>query len=315
MNSEPKIPTLLGISILLIGTVVGVFAASQTQIFQTQASPNQAPFNITVANLSQNSAAIFWETNEPASGFIELQSNTIEATFKDDRDSQTPQPHTLHFVTLNNLTPSTRFDFRINSDGEKYPKDTPLEFSTPISIADSDYQPIIGTIADNNLLPVREALIKLEIPGAQSLLTISKTSGNFILPLVKLKNQALTTNFKFGSQKTDATLTILTPNQTSKVKLKLPLDKPNLPPITLGQNYDFTTPESIKDKILGAKTTNLSSIEIIDKYDLNSDGVVDNLDLELVEQNISKKSAKYDFNADKKVDLLDIDTFKQLLDQ
>ncbi|MDO8638343.1 MAG: fibronectin type III domain-containing protein [Candidatus Daviesbacteria bacterium] len=295
MNTGIRIPTLLGIGVLLVGLFGGVFLVSQNQlsIFQTKASKSSEPKKITLANLSGNSASIYWQTDESSPGFIEAgDSPSLGLTFNDDRDIGAPQTHQLHFVTLNNLTPDTTYYYKIVSGSSSFPLDNPLTFKTLSTTETSPTPPLIGQIVDVNLQPISEALINLSIPGTSNLATITKLSGNFILPLTNLSNL----------ENTSTTLIVFNGEKSSKINLKLPYPQTTLPQIILGQDIDLSASES----------TNSSPLTV--KYDLNNDGVVNALDAGIVFGNFGKKGKNIlgDLNKDGIVDQKDIDLLNKV---
>lgn len=291
MISEIKIPTLLGLGFLVIGLALGVFFVTRNQllIFKTQAAPEAVPEKITVANLSANSVSIFWQTKEAVTGFIQAgTSNSLGLTFRDDRDTGVPKPHILHFVNLTNLQPDTTYYYKINSESNIYPNNTPLTFKTAPSSGSSFFQPIIGTIINTSLQPVDEAFVIIDAGQNKLLATVTKIAGNFILPLTLLPNPQ-TPDFT-------ADLIIFDAVKSSRVTLKLPAAK-SLPPIVLGQDLDLTASYNPSPSPTPAFV-----------YDVNGDGVVNSLDLSTVYKNSGKnfKNPKADINQDGVVDDKDV---------
>lgn len=305
MDSEVKIPTLLGLSIMIAGLAIGVFLLNQNRltIFQIQARQSNIPFNITVANLSSTSAAIFWQTAQPTTGFVQAgPGSSLNLTFQDERDFSRPEPHTLHFVILTNLTPQTTYSFTINSGSITHPQNNPLSFTTSQAIPPADHPPLVGTILTTDYQPVGEALVVLEIAGAQKLATITKMAGNFILPLSELKNDQLTANFDLQRTNLSAQLTIFDSQKKSQVRIILPLPSP-LPPLTLGQDLNLISAPA--------------SSSATKSYDLNSDGVINSLDLSFLVKNLGRnpQNKQADLNHDGIVDQKDVDILNQLIPQ
>lgn len=301
MNTGIKIPTLLGIGILLVGLIGTVFLVNQNQlvIFQTRAVKSSEPKNITLVNLSGNSAAVYWQTDDESPGFIEAGPGpSLGLTFGDTRDQGTPKPHKLHFATLTNLSPNTTYYYKIISGTNSYPSQ-PLSFKTPELIQNFPNSPLIGQVVDENLQPVNEALINLTIPGAQHLATITKLSGNFILPLTSLYAQEMNKNFDL-SLNTHATLTIFNEEKSSRVSLKLPFIQTSLPQIILGQDLN----------LLPLESSNSASL----KNDLNGDGIINSMDRGIILKNFGKKGKNIlgDLNQDEIVDQKDVDILNKV---
>lgn len=307
MDSQAKIPTLLGLGIILVGTVAGVFLVGKVQVFKSSASPSQEPKSITVVNISANKAAVFWQTDQPIAGFIQAGPSTaLGLTFKDERDEALDK-HQLHFVTLSNLSPGTTYYFKITSGADTYPRGDPLTFKTAPNSSSSSIQPLIGTVLETPSQPVKEAIALLEIPGAQKIATITKISGNFVLPLADLRSEDLSKNFDLGNISQAATLTIFGPSKKSQIKIKLPAQNNILPPIVLGQDLDLSAQ-------IASPSPTISKNDL-SKYDLNHDGVINSLDLAIVINNLGKnpKQKGADLNGDGVVDQKDIDLIEKFI--
>ena len=107
-----KIPTLLGLGIILLGIGVGVFLVLRQQTFLSSAAPSQTPQNITVSNITDSEVSISWQTSNPSLGFVTFgQSDANEQTVLDDRDNKLPQTHLIHYVSLKNLLPKICLKF------------------------------------------------------------------------------------------------------------------------------------------------------------------------------------------------------------
>lgn len=297
-SNEIRIPTLLALSILIIGLGTGVILVSQKQLFKSQAGPTQEPKNITVANLTGSSISIIWQTNKAITGFIQAGlTSSLGQTFLDDRDLNTPNPYKLHFVTLSNLKPQTTYYYKIIS-GEGDPHGKLLTFTTSLELPQSQEKPLIGRVLDNKLQPINEALVTLEVKGAQKVATITKISGNFILPLA---------GFNITQASPSAKLIVFRPNEKSVVNLKLPINNPILPTITLGKDLDLTLKATI-DHISATASASTK------KYDLNKDGVINALDYSIVVDNLGKiKRMDTDINYDGIVDQKDLDHLSKVL--
>lgn len=291
----------MGLGVLIAGLVVGVFLVLQTQTIKTKAGQTVIPTNPTLVNLSSISASVYWQTEASTTGFIQAgTSKGLGLTFQEDRDLGSPDNHQFHFVTLSNLTPNTIYYYKINSGTLLYPKDEFLSFQTTADILPSLEKPIIGAVVEGDLKPTEEALVILEIDDAQKLATITKTSGNFILPLSSLKTHSLTENFDLEAVKPSAKLTIIGKRATSTINIKLPLSDQILPTIILGQNKDLTPTLTLPDKA---------------RYDLNKDGAINSYDFGIIMENFGKnpKRQDVDLNQDSVVDQKDLDIINKYI--
>lgn len=306
MFSKIKFPTILGLMVLLLGLGSGVFLTISPRFLglKSQASISSAPKNITLVNISDTSAAIYWQTEEAIPGFVQANnSSNLDLTFKDDRDNVDPRDHKLHFVTLTNLTPNTIYSYKITSGTNIYPVTKALTFQTTATLSPLPYQPIIGSILDQSATATDEALVILDIPGAQKLATITKFSGNFILPLANIKDSSFSAAFDLPESGIIANLNIFTPEGTSQVSLKLPLKNNLLSPITLGKDLDLT------QEVISPSATPFSP------YDLNHDGVINSLDASILMKSYGKKTfdKTVDLNQDGIVNQKDVSILNKLI--
>lgn len=294
MKREIKIPTLLGLGILIIGLSLGIFLTTRQQTFRSQASSSFEPKNIQITNLSDTSVSILWQTAEKVSGFIRAgTSPSLGLTFQDERDSQAPQAHNLHFVTLNNLSPDTTYYFKINSGSWVYPQKEPSTFKTAQKINPAGFAPLVGKILQSQTTSVKESFITLNIKGAQKLSTITRSAGNFILPLNILKEEDLKN--PWTKEEIPAELVITDGKITSIITFYFPWKDDVLPQIILGENQNLILPEA-------------SASGALKMYDLNNDGVINSLDLSEVLKQVGKpaKNNPADLNNDGKIDQEDV---------
>lgn len=298
-----KIPTLLGMGVLLIGLAGGVYLVTQNQSLKSKAAISASPKNVNVINITDNSAAIFWQTDEPTIGYIQAgHVQQLNLNFRDDRDSGPPQAHKLHFVTLSNLTPETTYNYQIYSGAIVY-SPQPDSFKTSTQLPILGWSSLVGTVIDANNQAIDEAIISLNLTGAQKLATIAKGGGNFILPLSSLKTTDLTNSFPTDKSPYTAKLEITGTAKNATATIFIPSQDIALAPIILGTNVDLTQ----NNQSASTQLTVATSSAEINKYDLNSDGVINYADLSIMLQNFGKtpNNPKADINGDGVVDQKD----------
>ncbi len=287
-TNKIKIPTLLGLGVLLAGLFSATILVGQDQLFQTRATTSATPKSILLTNLTSNSASIIWQTDIETTGFatIGTTQSASDKTYNDERDSNAPQKHSLHSVTLTNLLPQTTYYFKVNSGGTFF-ESKEHTFTTPESSDTTNLPPVIASVVDSNLQPVSEALVVLNLVDGKALSTITKLSGSFILPLSGITEEQQTTLVIYNNQ------------LKSEVVLTLPTQKPLSTPIILGQNQNLVPQPT--------PTPNL-----LLKYDLNSDGILNSLDLAIILKNVGQRNFQIeaDVNSDNTVDQKDVDEFK-----
>lgn len=309
-----KIPTLFGIFLLITALALGAVLFYLKKNQEASAGDLIQPQNIIVANLSANQATVTWQTNTQSKGAVSWgEGKSLQEISFDDREGYKDKSSFVHFVSLKNLKPKTQYSFKVKSDKFSFPKDQPIEFKTA-SEDDSQtifYKPLIGSILDYNLKPVPEALIILNVADNLPQASISDENGNFLLAVNNLRNKALIKQ-SLDSQ-TPAVLVISLGDIKSNISLTLPFDKSFLPPIILGQDLDISSqiakvnideeeiPSTLSDPLdlNGDGKINALDVSIIfDNYgknpeikeaDLNSDGVVDNQDLQIIKKGLNEE--------------------------
>lgn len=311
-----KIPTLIGIALIiaLIGSLGFWF-------FSREKTKNEPGFEISdlqVANIADNTATVIWQTSLPSIGQVLYgQSDNLNLKSPDNRDSKQPGARITHFVTLKNLKPDTDYFYKIMNNSSNYPEKT-LKFKTAdINNVDelnfSFLRPLKGTILNTDLNPIEESLIFLEINGAQNLATFSSTAGNFILPLKLVLSKDLNQIFNVP-QNTSATLTVKKGRLESRVKLAISDSTVRLPPITIGANLDLSnyTQPPIATISIGQSRKGT--------FDFNTDGTINSLDLAILRGKVGSRSllrpedqVKFDINSDGIVDQEDINLFSKSL--
>lgn len=311
-----RIPTLVGLALLITLIVsLGLY------LYYYKEQPKAADFQITnleVVNIGRTSATIVWQTSLPTTGIVMYsRSEALSEKAEDNRDRTQSKSRLIHFVTLNNLEPNTRYIYKLKNDSEVIQKT--LDFKTanipPTSSEDLNFsflKPLKGTVLNTNLNPIDESLIFLEVPGAQKLATFSSTAGNFLLPLRTVLSQDLSQLFIIAPD-TQANLTIINGALSSKVKILISDNTVNLPPIPIGSNLDLS---NFKPQPISKIIFNLTPSTGID---FNGDGKINSLDLALLRATAKPGglkgtgTSKYDINSDGNIDQKDVDEFSRIL--
>lgn len=300
-----KIPTILGLGIILFGIAGGVYLVLREQVFLSQAAPNLTPKDVTFTNIAEDAVTISWQTNSATTSFITFGQNSPgEQTVLDDRDSNPPaggpKPRLTHYVTLKNLLPKTNYQFKIIS-GKIISDIKWFETASPLT-NQIVFPPIIGSVLDGDS-PLESGVVYLSIPEATIQSSLIKGGGNFLIPLSQIRKIDLSDYPLVAG--TIAKLTIRSDKGEAQIIFKLKDNSTPLPPVKLGQNIDLTTTEETPQPKVTANDLN--------KYDLNSDGKINAADNAIILQNFGKnpKDKKADINRDGVVDQKDLDLMTQ----
>ncbi len=303
-SNKFKIPTILGLGIITAGIITGVFLTLKEQIFTSKASSAANAENITIANISDDSVTVSWQTSIPANSFITFgEVNPNEQTILDDRDTKAPKPYQIHYVTIKNLLPKTTYQYKIVS-GKTQSEISKFTTAAPLN-QQTGFRPIIGSVLDGDK-PLEEGVVYLSIPDAITQSSLVKSSGNFLIPISQIRKMDLSDSFTL-TEDTVVKLTIVSAKGQTTAIFKLKDADKGLPPIKLGENLDLTT------TVASSPTSN----QDLDKYDLNGDGKINAADYAIILQNFGKnpKNKKADLNGDGVVDQKDLDLMSKKINQ
>gem|GEM_PF-917300 len=260
---EKRIPTLIGLLLIIVGLLSVVYLVQLRTQFLSKAEPLVQPKKILLTNLKPDQFSIFWTTDSEVEGYVNYGKNDSLGNFaldKRDMISGVRGKFKNHFVTLLNLSPNEVYHFKIVSNGVsfggnltnskscqdffeitqnggafrlKLPNNTNGEV-TARSI------PINGFVSsdDKGNNPISGVFVCVEIPSTFPISDMTGTLGNYVIPLVSVLKQdnSLLTNLP------DDTIESIYLSGSSGIKSNIKvlslLDHP-VPIIKLGGNYEF----------------------------------------------------------------------------
>lgn len=283
-----KIPTLLGLGIIILGIAIGIFMILKEQIFITRATPDITPKNILLTNIEDLSLTVSWQTPTEVTSFLSFGPSGNEQVAIDDRDEKTPQAHIFHYVTLKNLQPNTTYKYRIIS-GKLKSEISEVTTASPAT-AQNGQKPVIGSVLEENE-PLNEGIAYLSISGAITQSALVKNSGNFLIPLSFARKTDLSDVFTPVGNET-AKVTVISGKGEVIAIFNLQSFQ-LLPPLKIGQNVDLTIPADNQDKKFDLNKDGLINVSdyalvLKNKVDLNEDGTFDQKDLDLIQKQINQ---------------------------
>ncbi len=238
MKKSKTIPTLIGLSLVLLLTAAGGYFINKTRTRPTVGAKAK-PTGVKVGNITDRSFTVSWFTKQPATGALKLPENS--QIFLDDRDQNSEQKHTAHLITVDNLKPQKKYSFVIISAGEKYQQNS---FQTTTAAQPTGQRPAadfaFGQVLSPTEQPASEALIFLSLQGATQLTTVTNENGHWSVPLSAAFNKNKTGFVSYNRENTPLELTVETAQgDSAQVITHAGTDHP-IPPITLGQSYDYS---------------------------------------------------------------------------
>ena len=234
MRFPTKIPTLLGLLLLIV--LVGGISIASERFFRTAttASGSIQPKNSTITNATDTSLTGVWTTESPATGVVELTGpDGKKQVFFDNKK------YLAHSITGRNLSPDTSYAVTILSNGKTFQDAAgPLGRTAPtLPLPTSGLGPAYGTVFTANNQPAEGALVLLTVEGSQTLSTLVTPSGSWMIPLNLLRTSDLTRYITTATRMTEQ-LTVTFDGQASTAITDTLNDSP-VPMMILGKSYDF----------------------------------------------------------------------------
>lgn len=253
MFKEKKIPTILGLIILIGGVFVGVFITNKNTNFVSKASGDCNPKNPQVTNLTNNSVAISFVTESTCLSSLSINNQIINnsAVLSNDQKSK------IHYFDVTNLENATDYEYSFINDGKSYTQSSyKLKTAqTPNgSIPSSNLA--WGRVFTPELKAASKVMVFLNIPGASPLSALVTTSGNWNISLANSFNESKTDIFTPPSNTSEEIIVIDQEKQTTQISANTSQNSPT-PDIILGQNQFSSLPVTFDPE---TNTGSLSSV-------------------------------------------------------
>lgn len=250
MKVERRIPTLLGIMIIVVSLSLTIFLSENIRTYLSRATPNITPSEIKTTNISDSGFTVSWITTGSVSGAISFGENSsLGSIAPDDRDqiSGKTGEYTTHHVTLKYLKPATTYYFKIVSGGKFFDNDgqayvlttAPTTTSTPQTI-----DPAFGTIQKSDNMPAEGAIVYLTSPTTTPLSTLVKPSGSWLINLSSVRTSDLSNFVKFSGGEKIEIFVQAGFEGNARAVTTIGNHSP-VPKISLGKTFDFSQEVSL----------------------------------------------------------------------
>ncbi len=240
-----KIPTLIGLILILIGTVVTTILVRGDTIFQIRAGPGMDPKNIKITNVSEVSFTISYLTDDKVISTVNygIDPNSLDGISLDDRDqvSQQINKYNSHSITVRNLNPNTKYYYSITSGSKKYVDvGFKFEFTTKGEISEnpSSQVPISGRVTLPDGTSPNDGIVYVKISDSETISSLLKERGSYTVPLNTLRRLNLDEYIEINED-TIINIDIFAGGLSSSISVK-PNEINPVPLITLSGNYDFS---------------------------------------------------------------------------
>ena len=252
-TNKIKIPTLIGIIVLVFGVTAGVLLISSKQLFKLGAQGTNPPKNVRISNITGDSFTATWTTQEESVSLLLWGSDKTNLA-KSEADEIAGAGFT-HSVTVRGLTSQKVYYFIINSGGEEYDNnDIPWQVTTGAQLAQPETPNIIsGSVLTATGTPATNALIHIQVGGAGLLSTIASENGSWVVTLSSLRTTDLSSYYQISESADIIEISAQAgPAGVSSAQIYTESAKP-VPPLILGQVHDYKNlPPSQTESVPGA---------------------------------------------------------------
>jgi len=238
-----KIFTIFWIAIILIGIPLTIFVLKNQTVFNSRASGSQAPKNVKITNISDQSFTVAYQTDLPSTGSLSYGTDKQlgESALEDlDKENESFITKTIHNISVKNLAPSTKYYLAIISGSDTFLNNgEPFEITTGPEISSPSASEYIlkGKIILPNGSSSSDAIVYVNTQDSQILSTMVAKNGEFSFSLSKLRTQDLTSYIDLND---NAVFNILATDGSLKSNVLMSINQTGtIPTITLSNNYDF----------------------------------------------------------------------------
>lgn len=240
MKKEARIPTIIGLFMLIVSLFGGVYLTSKNQDLTSKASSDCQPQNPQVTNITHNSAEISYFTQGECSSVLKVDNRTISNHF-----SSVSTKSKTHYFIVNNLKEKSKYSYSLINAGKTYTNQN-YSFTTaskPIgNIPTSNLA--WGRVFNPDMSPASNSIVYLNLPGASPLSSPVTENGYWNISLAISFNSDKNNWFSIPSDSQEDIIVISADGQTTQITSHSSRNNP-VPDIIIGQNsFSDTQPLS-----------------------------------------------------------------------
>ena len=259
-----RIPTIFGIGFVMLAIIFTTIIVRTQTGLKSKASNSEEPQNVKVANISDDSFTVTYQTDAPTAGSVNFgKDRKLGSTELEDLDKEKGSltSHNVHSITVKKLTPATSYQLVIVSGQNTFLNNgSPFEIETGPSISSPSaiQSKIKGKVVLPNGNPPIEALVYLSSDNSQLLSTAVGKNGEFNFSLKDLRSEDLNSYFT-ANENTFFKLEAVSQSLKSTVSISLN-NADSIPTITLSNDYDFTNEIPAASKSADAEIVSFPAI-------------------------------------------------------
>ncbi len=253
MNREKRIPTVLGI-ILLVGTIyltTRLVGSSQSSFIK--ASQSCDPINPQITNKTDRSATISFTTSDDCLSSLNIDNYTYQNSKEKGK---------IHYFEADKLEANKNYEFVIIVDGKRFKSNNYIFETAQKPTKDIPVSNLAwGRVFTPDNSPATEAIVYLNIPGASPLSALVTSSGHWNVSLAVSYNEGLSDWFSITNN-IEEEIIVIAPNYPSTQIVSNTSRNNPVPDIILGQN-NFSSPQAIVETVLPQESLIDTDINLI----------------------------------------------------
>jgi len=265
VKKNAKLPTILGIIILVIGLITGIYLINSKQIFKLSANIEAIPKDVRFSNITNNSLTVSWSTDIESQGFIKWgnsENSLNKVSLDENSNSGNSQKSYVHSANIIGTIENSNVFVKINSETKDYDNNGIPWQSKMIAkkISQKDSLIASGKVILNDGISPAKALVYLSINGV-ILSGITSDEGNFIIPI--------STYIENVSDSTAIDVTINAGVKRTSQAIIYSKAIRTIPTMVIGKTYDFRSLTQVDDSTAPKSSISIpTSIELSSRFEI-----------------------------------------------
>lgn len=239
MIKNNKIPTILGLILLVTGIAAGILLINSNKIFSLGAKLENSPKNIRISNIQSETVTISWITGRMTESLL-LWKEKDHQQFKSKIVNE-GKPAYIHSINITGLSPESTYYFKVISNGNEFDNESiPWQFNTGPKLDNAPRAQVIsGTILTSSGASAEGVIIYTSVGGSSLLSTRTGQDGTWLIPISFARVQDLQSFTIINPSTTLIEITIQGgPMGVASANVYPEAANP-VPAIMFGQTHDF----------------------------------------------------------------------------
>jgi hypothetical protein len=224
---KAKIPTIIGIIILIISLATGVILVQNQQLFRLGAEGQNSPKDVRISNITPDSFSVTWITDIQNAGYVKY--GTSVGSITNTKTEGSASPEYTHLVNISGLNAQTDYFFKINSGGNDFDNNGVAWQGQTESAAEPGQAVLIsGSVLLSTGASAKNAVVYVTA-GSKLFSALTSQNGSWIIslpPSIDTANSLLEISVLSGQ------------GEVSTAQIYTKSAKP-VPAMILGQTHDF----------------------------------------------------------------------------